>query len=479
MTIGERIQMCRKQLGLSQEELGQKLLVSRQTISLWEKDQTVPTIDNLKRLREIFDISVDEILGFEVSEQAKEISPKPNEVYSFRFTKDELNRIYRLQGRNYYKRAIIFTVISILMIVLFVASYSPGAMIGFAAGMFFIGTVSNIKGIRAYSKVWKNSMERICSSIYEYKLYNDCFEINIYRHNELVRKSKYYYTDIEKIHYLGQWLILQIGGQAFILRDAELRDNSVIYTCMNRTPVFLGITERPLNGRLKLISIILFVASLLSVTMALNFIRLIGGGSDTFVKHAWICFLFTLIPIASLVFGFILKSKGYKYKKNIVIGIIMTVMLCLWGSFSFIFADVYDYSNEAIIRTEQVVGIDIPEHRNITTQDFSMGTQSGSGDPLLLISIIDFDSSEVEDFEKQLKDDDRWMVSLSTDLIGIASPLYGNDYSFFDYILLYNADTGEYNTLPKESGYYRFINVFYSAKENQMNIVEYDIDYVK
>ena len=63
MTIGERIQVLRKNLGLSQDELGQRLLVSRQTVSLWENDQTVPTIDNLKRLKEIFGVSVDEILG--------------------------------------------------------------------------------------------------------------------------------------------------------------------------------------------------------------------------------------------------------------------------------------------------------------------------------------------------------------------------------------------------------------------------------
>ena len=42
MTMGENIQKYRKERGLSQEELGNKLLVSRQTVSLWEKDQTVP-----------------------------------------------------------------------------------------------------------------------------------------------------------------------------------------------------------------------------------------------------------------------------------------------------------------------------------------------------------------------------------------------------------------------------------------------------
>lgn len=62
MTVGEKIQLYRKQFGLSQEELGQKLSVSRQTISLWEKGQTFPSIDNLIRLKEIFDVSIDEIL---------------------------------------------------------------------------------------------------------------------------------------------------------------------------------------------------------------------------------------------------------------------------------------------------------------------------------------------------------------------------------------------------------------------------------
>ena len=62
MTIGESIYNHRKKLGLSQEELGEKLFVSRQTVSLWEKDQTVPTVDNLMLLKSVFGISVDDIL---------------------------------------------------------------------------------------------------------------------------------------------------------------------------------------------------------------------------------------------------------------------------------------------------------------------------------------------------------------------------------------------------------------------------------
>jgi len=134
MTVGEKIQKYRKSLGLSQEELGQKLLVSRQTISLWEKDQTVPTIDNLMRLSEIFEISVDEILSSENKEQTAEI--QPNESYCFTFSKQELNEIYRLQRRSIYKRPIIFTVLCVLMILFFIGSSAPDVMIGFAFGVF-------------------------------------------------------------------------------------------------------------------------------------------------------------------------------------------------------------------------------------------------------------------------------------------------------------------------------------------------------
>ena len=62
MTVGERLQQYRKNLGLSQEELGQRLFVSRQTVSQWETDQTLPTVDNLMRLKELFGVSVDTIL---------------------------------------------------------------------------------------------------------------------------------------------------------------------------------------------------------------------------------------------------------------------------------------------------------------------------------------------------------------------------------------------------------------------------------
>ena len=63
MTVGKNIFDLRKIKGISQEELADRLLVSRQTVSQWENDQTLPSIDNLLRLKEIFGVSVDKILS--------------------------------------------------------------------------------------------------------------------------------------------------------------------------------------------------------------------------------------------------------------------------------------------------------------------------------------------------------------------------------------------------------------------------------
>ena len=333
MTVGEKIQAYRKRLGMSQEELGQKLLVSRQTISLWEKDQTVPTIDNLIRLREIFGVSVDEILGFETIEQNNEILP--NESYRFTFSKQELNEIYRLQRKSIYKRPIIFTVLCILMIVFFIGSSAPDVMIGFSFGMFLIGAVSHIKGIRAYSKAWKNSTERICKSVYEYKVFENYISVNIYRENEKIRESKCFFTDIEQIQQFGKWLFLQFGGQSFIIRKSDLKENSAFYSYMYKNPS--KIIEPPVSNKWRTISIILFVASLLSIMGALVLVGAVSNANGLFVENMWLFFLLTPIPIASIIFGFVLKSKGYKYKKNIIVGFVMTFFLCIYGSFTFMF----------------------------------------------------------------------------------------------------------------------------------------------
>ena len=65
MTLGQRIQELRKGLRLSQEELGERMGVSRQAISKWEGDQAIPELDKLIALSKLFGLTVGQLLGVE------------------------------------------------------------------------------------------------------------------------------------------------------------------------------------------------------------------------------------------------------------------------------------------------------------------------------------------------------------------------------------------------------------------------------
>ena len=69
MTLEEQIKHYRKQAGLSQEKMAEKIGVSRQAITKWENGTGTPDIANLMAIADLFQISVDELLSNEKSEK--------------------------------------------------------------------------------------------------------------------------------------------------------------------------------------------------------------------------------------------------------------------------------------------------------------------------------------------------------------------------------------------------------------------------
>ena len=62
MTTGQKIQALRKGRGLTQEQLAARLGVSRQAVSRWELDETLPDTQNLLPLKEALGVSIDTLL---------------------------------------------------------------------------------------------------------------------------------------------------------------------------------------------------------------------------------------------------------------------------------------------------------------------------------------------------------------------------------------------------------------------------------
>lgn len=69
MNLGSNLFQARKKCGLSQEEVAEKLGVSRQTVSKWETDETVPDIRQSKKMAMLYNVSLDELIDFDIDIQ--------------------------------------------------------------------------------------------------------------------------------------------------------------------------------------------------------------------------------------------------------------------------------------------------------------------------------------------------------------------------------------------------------------------------
>jgi len=81
MEIGNQIKKYRSELGLSQEELADKIFVTRQTISNWENEKNYPDIKSLVMLSSLFGISLDSLVKGDLEEMKKQI--KESDVREF------------------------------------------------------------------------------------------------------------------------------------------------------------------------------------------------------------------------------------------------------------------------------------------------------------------------------------------------------------------------------------------------------------
>ncbi len=163
--FAERLINLRKRHGLSQEQLGDKLFVSRQAVSKWECGEAIPDIDNLILLAQLFDISLDELVNGDPAFDKAQTNSEQK-------TSDSLKRIsYEIslndskkrirQFHFYYAKRWLFP--AILLIVASVVCWATGYTIlndndsivifgylalGFVSGIVIINCISIGKSIK-------------------------------------------------------------------------------------------------------------------------------------------------------------------------------------------------------------------------------------------------------------------------------------------------------------------------------------------
>ncbi|MEG2007156.1 MAG: helix-turn-helix transcriptional regulator [Raoultibacter sp.] len=82
MNLGNSLFHARKKNGLSQEEVSEKIGVSRQTISKWETNETIPDIYQSKKMARLYGISLDDLIEFDSEfSEVQEIIEKSNAAW--------------------------------------------------------------------------------------------------------------------------------------------------------------------------------------------------------------------------------------------------------------------------------------------------------------------------------------------------------------------------------------------------------------
>ena len=132
MELGKQIKMHRQEAHLSQEELANRVYVSRQTISNWENDKSYPDVNSLVLLSEIFQISLDNLIKGDI------------EVMKDVIQKEEIEKMNRY-GRAYTIMLIATAVSAVPLFMWFgVWAFIPWGII-WAISMYFAFKVEKVK----------------------------------------------------------------------------------------------------------------------------------------------------------------------------------------------------------------------------------------------------------------------------------------------------------------------------------------------
>ncbi|MBQ3003909.1 MAG: helix-turn-helix transcriptional regulator [Clostridia bacterium] len=473
MTVGERIQYHRKKQNLSQEELGQKLLVSRQTVSLWETDQTLPTVDNLRLLRDIFGISIDELLGVEPASVPDE--PTPLESYTFRHTREHLDEKLKSQRRSLLARFGAF----LLVIAIFFISAAQTEE--YRVICLCLGAFAAVCACRYIAVFWQlrkkhdSDLNRMLDNTYTYNLFENELHIRIQRDGECLENLHIPYDALAKVGRTECYYEIYNRGRMYFVPRSLFETGDPALRSRFETLLETKRSNKkgvPPEGKWWIISTVLVALSILALIFEnIMFDWIYEASFEGLLelhRRTWVYFVLSAIPLASVGVGIYLRCKGVRSLKNIIIGVIVALILIVSGTIQYIVSkNTLEQFEEPFLSLEKYLAVDLPEVERYSYDS----VRSSHNDAVRLIKIAYFDAETCAEFEKDILQDRRWLTEFSDKLSWYSDGV--EQMLSYDYILLYDLSTGEFNPVTKtSSGKYHFLVVCYELETHCMQICD-------
>lgn len=230
----------------------------------------------------------------------------------------------------------------------------------------------------------------------------------------------------------------------------------------------------------KYMLILLFLFTIFSFYIASGIVNAVSKKNGVLVyEYMWIFLLFLPIPLLSVILGTIAKKRGYQCKKNIIGGIIVAILMLMYGTMS------YDTENNNISTDyayvgdlEEILSVDFPDTGKIELYSYSNINIINTFEILSKGYITFNNESEIEDFEQMLSTSLIWK-NKNTSYMQMQEPREVMENIKGDpYYILYNKTENTYNVIPSKEGKYEMYYLIYDMDNNKIYMLNYNYTFI-
>lgn len=221
---------------------------------------------------------------------------------------------------------------------------------------------------------------------------------------------------------------------------------------------------------IKVFMLILFIATLLCFYGAGSALILINSITKyrnfSVFRNIWVFWCFVPIPLASIIFGYKYRNQRFKCTKNIVAGYIVGIFLVLYGSF-FLFIPSFKEDYSKINDYKEYMDATIPDNGDLEIIKFNTYNEEDKKDYTEINAY--YDKEDTTTLEESIESSKNWLKGneVKSELKIFMPVRYTSSNRYY---LVYNKTTGEYNTIPSESGKYEIYTMMYD-KTNKMLVI--------
>lgn len=212
---------------------------------------------------------------------------------------------------------------------------------------------------------------------------------------------------------------------------------------------------------------ILFILSLCSIFLGLVIVGVSANKAPipedpySMIENMWKMLLIIPIPLGSMIFGIVLTIKHFKCKRNIIGGAIMTILLAIYGSFSFVFEkpshDIADLNNIAAS-----INISLPSEGYVSISNEVSKTNENQTINTTFYARFNDKNAMI----MNINSNENWKDNIDFIPTNTVPVTYTSLTANFDYYLVYNVTKKEYNNISSSNKENEFWYLSYSSSSN-------------